>query len=398
MAAYGDPSTTFLAIIDHHLTEDDLAENPIAREVDAALREAVHFLTMTAGKNGALYACTAALGATRRIVCTWRDSMAALRKARGDAEVGGEQYAERATEDLIRAATAALTPEAQVRGSAECEVLDIFVECVKDQDSVPFETIADITKGAEKAYLLIAETTEDLKKILDAPKTFSSIHVRKPDEPGYDTVIASFTRDTPGVTGDVDEDDWEEQAVYRARAKERAAYLHQTLEGRGNHGHGPGIRYDNEELDFISGLIIISRDGMNWDELVDATNEYFKNKYRMNRKGALHARAKRTRDSLRHQSAFKDRAEWFQWLDAKTDPQNPAISINWAQVGREYLTEDGNPEDGGEAASAEAADVGESPLILQASDNRAMAQAYGFATQPLEAEEEVGSDAMEVDV
>ncbi|KAK3673236.1 hypothetical protein LTR78_006781 [Recurvomyces mirabilis] len=98
--------------------------------------------------------------------------------------------------------------------------------------------------------------------------------------------------------------------------------------GKGNSTHATAVPWLEDELEFAITLLIVFR-STSWGQLTDTLNEHFRKRPGL-LGGKVIQRGNRTRDSVRQNHAIKYVHSQLARLDEQSNPQNPAIDIDWA--------------------------------------------------------------------
>ncbi|KAK4540441.1 hypothetical protein LTR36_009187 [Oleoguttula mirabilis] len=113
--------------------------------------------------------------------------------------------------------------------------------------------------------------------------------------------------------------------------------------GPGNHAHGPPVPWLEDEEDFIKGLIVTTRGSVSWQELADASNEYFRDKPITKKNGEQIQRGNRGMQGLRQHPHFRgyEKQNWWHRLDQEwKDVGGPSLVIDWAAFAAELRARD----------------------------------------------------------
>ena len=173
-----------------------------------------------------------------------------------------------------------------------------------------------------------------------------------PSHPAYDPIFPMFTKDAPGVIGNgvstghgIEEDDWEKPQASKSGRKVTFESGQTKIEGslrsfgasgvlpeafpasgnnavissspsspvkdagRGNHGHGKQVAWEDDELSKARELILENMQSgatvMPWIKIAEQLNECFKDKPLRNKKGEMVERGQRTGQGMRQNRKLK---------------------------------------------------------------------------------------------
>ncbi|KAK5722008.1 hypothetical protein LTR17_014512 [Elasticomyces elasticus] len=103
-----------------------------------------------------------------------------------------------------------------------------------------------------------------------------------------------------------------------------------AVRGAGNRNHHK-LAWGEDEDNFASGLLIVYRGHISWNELTNVLNEEFGNG--------------RSREAVKQRQNLRDLKEQFGTLDAQCDPANPMVAIDWKTYGDNYHSDHDPAED-----------------------------------------------------
>jgi hypothetical protein len=97
--------------------------------------------------------------------------------------------------------------------------------------------------------------------------------------------------------------------------------------------------WEEDEDDFIRGLIVAYRGQLTWPELAAASNAYFADKPILKKDGSVaHERGRRQAESLRHHGGFEGKKEdidWWEMLDAQAYVGGEVVVVDWRAFRKE---------------------------------------------------------------
>ncbi|KAK5114142.1 hypothetical protein LTR62_002712 [Meristemomyces frigidus] len=238
-----------------------------------------------------------------------------------------------------------------------CNILDCFTASLHTVQgaSVPEALVRNILKAASKWYLLLNNIHYEHAPIIAAPLAYSTWRAKKYPfaklafQSLDDNALLPRTPNAellqPGDSGyDPDYPTFRDPSTFRvaaARNSKGPGAINNLLQprmdgptdepmqkGRGNHGHDTLVPWLQDELDFITTLIIVYQNSLTWQELADATNEVFQHRPVMV-SGGLVQRGNRHIAGIRQHKLIKEMPQLLPLLDAQTDPKQPAVVVDW---------------------------------------------------------------------
>ncbi|KAK4569451.1 hypothetical protein LTR86_003214 [Recurvomyces mirabilis] len=349
MAAIHVSDDLFLASLNRALSTADVKTAGVAAQVEASIRKVLDMRMSSTGAHISPLRRESALELLRSLVKSWRALL-----PENDCPIDKLTLSYTAVSASNR-----ITWHVVQDGN---DLLACLTGSLKAENGLVISkaVVEEIIIAACRMYLILHHATPEIVEVDEPQKRmqavkltptpfdenariFKSVKLHQPGDreylPDYPTFRAPTTIRLRKLPKDGDTSSINPQPVAISPSPPKIVMVKDTKESKtpttpskntvkSNSTHATAVPWLEDELDFAMTLLIVFR-SISWGQLTDALNEHFRKRPGF-LGGKVIQRGRRTRESVRQNHVIKYVHSRLARLDEQSNPQNPAIDIDWA--------------------------------------------------------------------